>query len=90
MREREKESSERECRGRRGETMRQRGGRDERRKRHVVRPSSPLENYPSRATLQVFTPPFSSEEPQRAPSRELDVMVARGKCLNFSLSKISR
>lgn len=43
---------------------------------------------PPRGTLQVFTPPFSSE-PQRARP-ELDAMVARGKCLNFSLSKISR
>lgn len=52
------------------------------------RRSSSLENYPPRATLQVFAPPFSSE-PQRARP-ELDAMVARGKCLNFSLSKISR
>lgn len=57
-------------------------------KKHIDVVHRRWKTNPPRGTLQVFTPPFSSE-PQRARP-ELDAMVARGKCLNFSLSKISR
>lgn len=46
-------------------------------------------NPPPREERFKFSPLRFRAEPQRARP-ELDAMVARGKCLNFSLSKISR
>lgn len=74
------------------------GGRNEEAKRRARRTKEEARRpsfvaageLPLASDASSFHPSVFKRGAAEGSSRELDVMVARGKCLNFSLSKISR
>ena len=84
-RDRERESSEVSRKEGRNEEAKRRTKEEARRPSFVAAGELPLASDASS-----FHPSVFKRGAAEGSSRELDVMVARGKCLNFSLSKISR